>query len=110
MNQPNDEEAIQREFRKRQFIHLAIQGCAIPIMVVLFILLIGFTRRLSAINLSPGMYWFSLLAMAGLGVLVLVIYFRNWRCPRCGAYLGGSSNPPHCPECGVKLRGDRESE
>jgi hypothetical protein len=102
---PNESlERIQRTFRKRQLVHLSIQGCAIPILVVLFIALIGFTRRLGVTGLSPTAYWISLLALAALGIGTLILYFRNWRCPRCDAYLGGSSNPPHCPECGVKLR------
>ncbi len=100
-------EQIQRTFRKRQLIHLSIQGCVIPVLVVLFVALIGFTRRLDAIGLSPTAYWACLLALPALGITTLILYFRNWRCPRCGAYLGGSSNPPHCPGCGIKLRRKR---
>jgi hypothetical protein len=110
MDSERTEGEVRRLFRKRQFIHLAIQGCVIPVMVVVFIILIGFTRRLSANFLSPGIYWIFLLVMAILGVLVLILYFRNWRCPKCGAYLGGASNPKRCPGCGVQLRCQREAK
>lgn len=39
--------------------------------------------------------------LAGIGVFT----YRNWRCPKCGAYLG--RNPMYygkCPRCGTALR------
>jgi tRNA(Ile2) C34 agmatinyltransferase TiaS len=73
-------------------------------LVVGFIAMIGFTRRPGIVGLSPQAYWAGLLALSVIGVLTLIQYFRNWRCPECGAYLGGGSNPSRCPECGVQLR------
>lgn len=47
---------------------------------------------------------------AVLGVVGLVVlgFFGfsliNWRCPRCGAYLGQRLNPSQCRSCGTVLR------
>lgn len=104
MGETDKQRSVAREFRKRQLVHFAIQGCAFPVLVIGLIVLIGFTRRLEDLALSPRTYWVGLLVLSIIAVLVLIQYFRNWRCPNCGAYLGAGSNPPHCSECGMKLR------
>ncbi|WEN15069.1 hypothetical protein PY254_17860 [Rhodanobacter sp. AS-Z3] len=43
-------------------------------------------------------------------IFVGVFTYRNWRCPKCGAYLG--RNPLYtgqCPSCGTALREPRGS-
>jgi hypothetical protein len=38
--------------------------------------------------------------------LIIAIFYRvNWRCPRCGSFLGRDFfSPKYCKSCGVKLR------
>ncbi len=34
----------------------------------------------------------------------LILYYLNWRCPACGAYLGRVPGMNKCRKCGVRLR------
>ena len=40
----------------------------------------------------------------GIIVVVLILSFKNWRCPACDSYLGKHLNPEFCSKCGVKLQ------
>ena len=43
-----------------------------------------------------------LIPLAGIGIFVYALYF-DWRCPKCGGWLGKSILPKYCPHCGVAL-------
>lgn len=38
------------------------------------------------------------------GVLILIISFLNWRCPRCRRYLGKNFSDKFCKRCGIEFR------
>lgn len=42
---------------------------------------------------------------------VCIFSYRNWRCPKCGAYLGKYAwQAGVCPKCGTALREPREAQ
>ena len=43
-----------------------------------------------------------LIPLAGIAIFVYALYF-DWRCPKCGGWLGKSILPKYCPNCGVAL-------
>lgn len=37
-------------------------------------------------------------------IVAIVLSFRNWRCPACGAPLSRTFNHPCCRHCGTRLQ------
>lgn len=105
----DEKSAIRREFSLRRRRQWTLAIIVAPFIVVALLYAGTTADRLLGDRplLSPTPAWFPWFA-AVFAVLVvggLVYSLRNWRCPRCSAYLGRAINPKHCPRCGVALRG-----
>jgi hypothetical protein len=91
-------EQIQQDYAARRRRQLWMTA---PVILVVLALMFAGERGsstifgLSADRVAP--------VLVGVIGLIVVLSFRNWRCPGCGKYLGRTLNPRHCQNCGVQL-------
>ena len=95
-------EQQQAEHRKAYENLLRHQRAVIFTLVVIIVaMVIGQDLSRTALGVS---YSMQALIVFVLTVFGTVFSLRNWRCPACRRYLGGSFDPEHCHRCGVRLR------
>ncbi|SKC66291.1 hypothetical protein [Maledivibacter halophilus] len=98
LNDKYNEKMILEEFRKREI----RQYITIFLMLLVYpaIILISAIYE-SHLNKIPKIILYGII----LALLAPVVYiYYNWRCPRCGSFLGKRFLPKFCNICGAKLR------
>lgn len=78
------------------------------LMLIPVPLLAGFAFWLRGQSGHAGAILFPVVALVMAGCFVFI--WRNWRCPKCDAYLGKyAAQTGVCPKCGTALRAPRKS-
>jgi predicted membrane protein len=98
MTNQKNEKIIQNFKRKKK----------IQTLIIIFVFAVAFfafwysnNRERFANETTRAIIVYSICA-ASIGGLIL--YYLNWRCPACGAYLGRAPGMKKCRKCGVVLR------
>lgn len=98
LNDKDNEKMIVEEFRKRetrQYITLFSMLLVYPVIILISAI------YESHLNKIPDVILYGIIII----LIAPVIYsYYNWRCPRCGTFLGKRFSPKFCNMCGAKLR------
>jgi hypothetical protein len=86
-------------YYRRFWLHLVAIACQV---VPLFLALTQVNPRDQTLfGLAPQLWNPLFLLCIGLGVGLMWAF---WRCPACKHYLGRTTHPKACPQCGVSFR------
>jgi len=98
-NQKEHDEEIIQTYKRRRARQLIISLSVFPVVI-------GVNYWVSS-SLRTSIKWYHILALVAetsIVVAAVVSNLRNWRCPSCNAYLGGTFNPKFCKKCRTRLR------